>query len=40
MKDLKKRLNVKECKMLLEKVAKFHACTAVLYEKVCNKIPY
>lgn len=32
IKDCKKRLNLKECKMVLEKVAKFHACTA-LYQR-------
>lgn len=34
IKDCKKRLNLKECKMVLDKVAKYHACTAVLYTKV------
>lgn len=33
MKDCKKRLNSRECKMVLEKVAKYHACTAVLYQR-------
>lgn len=33
IKDCKKRLNLKECKMVLEKVAKYHASTAVLYQQ-------
>lgn len=33
LKDCKKGLNLKECKMVLEKVAKYHATTAVLHNK-------
>lgn len=34
LKECKKRLNLDECKNVLEKVAKYHACTAILNEKV------
>ncbi|KAG4065559.1 hypothetical protein HA402_013329 [Bradysia odoriphaga] len=40
MKNCKKRLNLRECKMVLEKVAKYHACTAVLYQRNPEKFQY